>query len=542
MPRALILAGLVVVASHWASGQTHGVLRVSVTWLDTGQNVAPVAHHALLVSDDPPSAPPRRIVTAVDGTVDIKLRPGVYTVESDRPVAFNGRAYRWRQTVEIPEGRDVALEFTADNAEVEPALPDAVPPVVSEVSAPSFLLSEWEDSVVALWTPTSRGSGFVVDARGLVATSRQVIGDATAAAVQLSPSVKVAARVVAADAGRDVAVLWIEPTVAGSVRPVPNECPPPVTSPVVDGQELFTIGAPLRGPKDLAWANVRLEPDGLLADFGLEAGAAGGPVFTATGDLVGITSVADETDETSRSRSRVVRASDVCHVLASSAQEMDATAPPSGTALPVEPSRPFPLDALEEGARRHSGSLAPYQLSSADFDVSFFTPVLVYAAQQRSGRTGGPYTPEAMEERRRVTDFGRWSDYVEAVPPVVLVRVTPKLEQGFWARVARGAAWTQGVSLPPITRFKPGFARMRVLCGSTEVPPIHPFTLDTRVSESDAIREGLYVFHPDALGPHCGTVTLVLSSEKAPTRGDTRVVDPRLIDLIWRDVAPWRTP
>jgi hypothetical protein len=42
---------------------------------------------------------------------------------------------------------------------------------------------------------------------------------------------------------------------------------------------------------------------------------------------------------------------------------------------------------------------------------------------------------------------------------------------------------------------------MHVFCGDAEVTPIHPFKLEQRVSESDAIYEGLYVFDPGALGP-----------------------------------------
>jgi len=324
---------------------------------------------------------------------------------------------------------------------------------------------------------------------------------------------------------------------------VPLECPPPATSPIVDRQELFTIGAPLRGAKDLASAHVTLDPDGLIAYFGLDGGGVGGPVFTAAGAVVGLTSVADVTDETRHADWRVVPVERVCDVLAIASNDMDATTPPGGVHLPVEPAGRFPVEALNDDSARDAGSLAPYQLSAADFDVSFITPVLVYGAQQRgeAERTGGAGSPEvAAERRRRLTDFGRWSEYVADVRPVLLVRVTPKLEEGFWTRVARGAAWTQGVSLPPIKRFKPGFARMRALCGSTEVTPIHPFTLETRLSESDAIREGLYVFHPDALGPHCGSVTLVLYSEKAPTRGDTRVVDPAVVERLWQDFASWR--
>ena len=106
--------------------------------------------------------------------------------------------------------------------------------------------------------------------------------------------------------------------------------------------------------------------------------------------------------------------------------------------------------------------------------------------------------------------------------------------------VARGAAYTQGVALPPIKHFKPGFSRLRAFCGNEAVTPIHPFTLEQRVSETDAIREGLYVFDSQALGPHCKSVKLVLSSEKEPEKPDTRAVDPQVIERIWQDFAPYR--
>jgi hypothetical protein len=136
-------------------------------------------------------------------------------------------------------------------------------------------------------------------------------------------------------------------------------------------------------------------------------------------------------------------------------------------------------------------------------------------------------------------DFSNWSDYVGDFPPVLLVRVTPKLMEAFWTTVARGAAQTQGVALPPIKHFTSGFSRMRAFCGDAEVVPIHPFKLQLRVSENRTIDEGLYVFDPDALGPRCGTVKLVLYSEKEPQKGDTRVVDPKLLQQIWQDFAEY---
>ena len=544
--RALLFATLFFVSSRAAFGQTLSVLHITVVVVDAERKATPVPRHALLVSDNPASAPPRQIVTTLDGTADVRLRPGNYTVESDRPVVFHGKAYQWTQMVDIVAGRDAVLELTADNAEVEPAA-SATSAAPLEADR-SFLLSQWQDSVVALWTPSTHASGFLIDAKGLIATNQRVIGTATSVEVQLSPAVKVTASVLAADPVRDVAVLWIDPRVAASLRSVSLGCAQAAKPPVVDGQELFTIGAPLREQKGMTSGTVsRVEPHAIVSDFRLASGSAGGPVFTAGGDVVGITSIVDDKSESRRAASRVVRIDDACDVVASAEKKMKDAAPPDGTHLPVEPVRPFPVNALKDAAQRRAGSLSPYQMSSSDFDVAFLTPVIISGAQSQSeqesgrGRRGGARTPDAQPAVvRPLTDFGNWSEYVADVPPVLLIRVTPKLVEGFWTTVARGAARTQGVSLPPIKHAKSGFSRMRVFCGDAEVTPIHPFKLEQRVSESDAIDEGLYAVDPGALGPHCGPVKLVLYSEKEPAKGDTRLVDPRVVQQIWQDFAPYR--
>jgi hypothetical protein len=212
---------------------------------------------------------------------------------------------------------------------------------------------------------------------------------------------------------------------------------------------------------------------------------------------------------------------------------------PVATHLPVDPVMPFPADALEAAVKSRAGNLSSYQVSSSDFDMALLTPVLVYSGkrntQQANTRTAG-----GNRRGPDLTDFGNWSEYFADAPPVLVVRVTPKLAESFWTTLARGAAYTQGVALPPIKHFKPGFLRLRTFCGDVEVTPIHPFTLEQRVSETDAVREGLYVFDSQALGPHCKLVRLVVYSEKEPEKQDSRTVDPQVIDGIWQDFAPYR--
>jgi S1-C subfamily serine protease len=533
MPRALVLASLLLVTASAASSQALGVLHIKVVVTDPERNATPVAGHVLLVSDNPPSAAPRAIATARDGTATVRLRAGNYTVESERPVAFQRRTYQWTQRVDITAGGDVVLELTSANAEVAPLASETTTAASPLETDPSFILPQWQESVVALWSPTTHGSGFLIDTKGLIATNQRVVGTATAVEVQLTPEVKVMARVLAADPVRDVAVLWIDPAVAAAVRPVPLGCSPSARPPVVEGQPLFMIGTPLRGETGMTSGPVtRVERRAIVADFRIASGSAGGPVFSAAGGVVGITTVSPDDEERRRFAARVVRIEEACAVVASAEAKMQGQAPPNGVRRPVEPVRPFPMDALKEAAQRRAGSLSPPQMSSSDFDIAFITPVLTYGAQGRAST--------ASDVLRPIREFSNWAEYVAEYPPVLLIRVTPKQVERFWTKVARGAAQTQGVSLPPIKRAKAGFASMRALCGGAEVVPIHPFTLEQRVDETEAIYEGLYVFDPGAFGPQCGTVTLVLYSEKEPQKGDTRAVDPKVLQRIWQDFAPYR--
>jgi len=519
MGRALVLSILVVAAQTAIAGQTLVVLHIRAVLTDATGRATPVARHALIISDNPPTTEVRRVLLGLDGTANVRLRPGNYTVESDNPLVFQGKAYHWRQTLDIVAGRDSALDLTLANAVVEPIAPGTTAADTPLKTDTSLLLRQWLDSVVALWTPTAHGSGFLVDATGLIATNQRVVGDATSVEVQLSRSIKVAGTVVEADRQRDIALVRINPAVMASITPVPLGCPRSSTLPVARGQEIFTLAAPLRQEKDWTSGTVsRVDAHTIASDLTLATGGTGGPVFTASGDLVGLSSLPDERDEPRRGATRVVRIDGACELVAAAAQKVKDAPAPSETHLPVEPTEPAPIDAFKDAVKRRAGSLLPYQMAASEFDVAFITPVLNFAAQSQPNQ-----------------NFSNWSDYVADIPPVLFVRVTPKMAESFLAKMARGAAYTQGMALPPLKRLKSGFQRLQAYCGSAEVTPIHPFKLDLRVSETDAVYEGLYVFDPAALGPGCSTVSLVLYSEKEPAKADTRVIDPKMLQQIWRD-------
>jgi len=117
MLRATLLAAILFVASRTATAQATSTLHIKIVLADAAGVTTPVARHALLISDNPSTTAPRLATTGVDGSADVKLRPGNYTIESDRPVTFHGKAYQWTQTLDIVAGRDSVLELTAKNAD-----------------------------------------------------------------------------------------------------------------------------------------------------------------------------------------------------------------------------------------------------------------------------------------------------------------------------------------------------------------------------------------------------------------------------------------
>ncbi len=536
MLRATAIAAWLALAPSAIGAQALGTLHITITLSTADGKVTPVPRHALLISDNPSTAAPRLVTTGVDGTVDVRLRPGNYTVESDHPVAFNGKAYQWTQIVDIAAGRDAVLALTTNNAEIESGVTAVAASTPSLESEPSLLLPRWRDSVVSIWAPTTRASGFVVDAKGLVVTNQRSIGAATAAEVQLTPSVKVAARVLTSNAAKDVAVLWIDSGVVAAVKPIPLGCALPKPT-LANEQDVFALGVPLRHETDMT--------SGTPADLVLTYGNAGGPVFTADGTFVGMTSPADKSDDDKRGNARVVRAGDVCDALTEAQGRLAAASAPPAATLPIEPDWTLPLEAFKDAAAHRAGSLSPYHVSTPTFDVAFVTPIMTYGAQyqseQMSRRTRRGKDARTIEIEpvlvRPVMDFGNWSEYVEDFPPVLLVRITPKQVEGLWQKVARGAASTQGVGLPPITHAKAGFARLRAFCGDAEVTPIHPLSIEHRLSDTDAVYEGLYVFGPDAFRPSCGTASLTVYSEKDPSRGESRAIDPAVLQQIAKDFA-----
>jgi hypothetical protein len=508
------LAATLALVSTLVAAQATGTLRVRVVLTDASGVATPIPRLVLLVSDDPPTAEPRRVRTAADGTVELKVAPGTYTVELDEPIAFRGKAYTWTEIVEVRAGRETVVDLTAGNAEIAES---------ARLSADSAtLLTAWRDSVVEIWTPTRHAAGFVIDAaRGLVVTSHLAVGTATSVEVQLtagSERLKVPGRVVVSERESGAAVVWIDPGTIQSTRAIDPGCAGGSFTVPAYKDVVTAITASMFGGKEVSdGAVTRVTAQAIFSDVRIGSDSAGGPVFAQSGALAGISAIDDKQDVRRWNDAWVVPIERACGTIAAALQKTTGVTPPPATRLPLEPIVPKarPIAIIKSGGATKSPRQTAPTISASNFDLTFMTPALA----------------RDLDAGAR-SDFSTWTDYVRDAEQVLLVRVSPQFEESMWKTIARGAAATQGMALPPLKSFTSNFLQMRAYCGDTEVMPIHPFIIEHAVEGRSAIREGLYVFPIDAFGPQCATVKFAMFSEKDPKGGDTKTIDPKLFEQL----------
>lgn len=538
---ALVLA----LAAFAASAPQTVVLRITVTVTAADGSARPVPRHALLISDDPVTTSPHRYVTTNHGTAEAHLRPGRYTVESDSPFVFEGKTYEWTQPVTVAADGDTALALTAANATIASAKAgSADSPGIAEADAEraeAALLAGWQASVVTIWTPRALGRGFLFDDRGLIATNQRLIGRDTDVEVQLSAAKKVAGRVVAVDVGRNVAIVAIDPQAAVPAKAMTLGYAQTGSGAVRERDKVYAIETGAGEEKGLVSGTVqRVNARVVTSDVVLGRDNSGTPIVTGSGAVVAITTAGDDASPVNEISSRSVRIDDARAAIAEAERKLETTAPPPRTLLPVEPDRPFPEDALKTAAKAHGSAPAAYLIAASDFDISIITPPVLYASiHTPEDRDHFDYTrgdrAAAQPALRPLDEFGGWNDYVTDPRPVVFVRVTPKFGERLWTTVARGAAQTQGVMIPAIKKPKAAFGRLHLACGTADVAPIHPFRIEHRVDDGTSVDEGLYVFPASAIAPACGAVKITVFSDKPQDKGDTRTIDPKIVQRVSED-------
>ena len=130
-----------------------------------------------------------------------------------------------------------------------------------------------------------------------------------------------------------------------------------------------------------------------------------------------------------------------------------------------------------------------------------------------------------------------------AHPAVFAIYVQAKAKEGVGAGFGRAFLTPNA---PAKLKFKADFQKMQLVCGATEVQPIHPGRVPVSVSVhnravrmEDATFKGIYLYPPDAINPQCGQAKLVIYS----TKGDepsVKVFDAKTVQSVWADFDAFR--
>jgi S1-C subfamily serine protease len=414
--------------------------------------------------------------------------------------------------------------------------------------------SRLQTSVVTVWSEIGHGTGFVFDKGGLVMTNQHVIGPSEYVAVQFDQKRKLPAVVLASNAEKDVAILWI------SLEGLPDVSIAPLVKidtgepPVIEGERVLTIGSPLNQRKIMTTGVVsKVEQRAIISDVNLNHGNSGGPLFNSLGEVVGITTFGDFSRRGGPGVSGIVRIEETLSIINQARSNMKARKRPLSLFLPVEPTEPFPLEAIKSVVTAEKFDMGRYFFGVGEYQITLITPPLNYRLATEAEREAAKTKNKRNDKDGAVhgtfdvlDEFKGWREYVGDYKPVLMLRATPNFGESFWGAFSRGLAAAYGVHTRANLRFKTDFYRMKLRCGDDEVLPIHPGKIAHVISESnyfvrakDATYEGLYFYPPNAITSACGRVTLEIFSERNPDKPDVKVLSEKTVARIESDFQPY---
>src|SRR5246500_3333304 len=524
---------------------------VHVILVDSELNQKPVPFlHVSFLKGDKTSLD---VKTGLDGIAETALPPGTHPVTTSKPVDFDGKRYSWSQRVTLT-GTEKAIDLTNENAKVEDNA--AAAPTRSSGASSGDLTEQFKklkNTVVTVISESGPGTAFFVDGKGLILTNQHVVAQSQYLAVQFDREHKIAAQLIASDAQKDVALLWVNISALPSAKPAVLAPSSNGHALVQEGERVFTIGSPLSLDKIITTGIVsKVDAHTLMSDININPGNSGGPLFNNAGQVVGLTTFGTSA-ERGPGVSGVVRIEEALALLEENRGKATGTPPPAAL-LPVEPLTPYPVEGLKAALQGEKFDARPYYFYAGDFEVALSTPPFDYREKEenrlRAERTQkkrnrkDANTPDAAQQDADREDTPRdWESEAGRNRAVLGIYVVPKVKEGFGSALSRSLRNGYGAAN---LKFKTDFQSMKLFCGEKEVQPIHPgripLTVNVRnesVKLEDSTYKGAYFYPPDAVNPQCGTVKLAIYSSKS---GEPviKTLEGNTTTRIWADFDAFR--
>jgi hypothetical protein len=516
-------------------------VKVKVAVVAADLSVKPVPKYSLSVCRQPGCQPQYPCSSDLEGTLTVTLPPGDYTIASKAPLDFEGKRYSWSLNFTLPPDKDVSLELSNDNASIE-ALPQAANTGESDEGR---IFEKVKNSVFKIFSDDASGSGFLVDASGLVLTNYHVVRGSDYLAVKVSESEKYPAVLVATDAVSDLAVLRVNPEAVKNLFVLSFAQDSKEHPAVRTGQRVMAIGSPLSTETILSAGLVsKVEADAILSDVNINEGNSGGPLLDLQGNVVGICTF--KLAGSGAGVSGILRPVKAISLLDSARQKLSVTACPLATKLPVESSIQYPPELLRQACATQTRREEQYQDSMGPFAISYWTPVLASCLKQQqeaerakrlAKHRNGKDTQEASS-----TELYGWQKYAGEYSPVVMIVAMPEIGSTGGSIFLK--ILTEGTSRSHL-KYKTSFRKMELIRDGKTVEPIKPGRSSTEIDMNDAYAKasdaayfGVYEYPPEAFRPGAKLV-LRIWDEKRESPKEESTIPEKIRAQIWRDYEPY---
>lgn len=522
--------------------------------VDKDLNVKAVPKLAFLIeAQGGPAGKPTRVVTGFDGTASVALPAGSYVVKSENPIQFEGKNYVWEVTVPVPAGAEKVLELSNDNAAVTEAAPER------RVAEEAEIFQRLRNGVVTVEGEVGRGSGFLVDEKGIVLTNQHVIRSSKELRVQFDARRKVRATLLADDPGTDLAALWV------NLEAFPDYVLLPLAKAnaneplVVEGEKVLAIGSPLHQQKIITIGIVsKVEPKAILSDINVNPGNSGGPLISSRGEVVGIVTFKDPA-VTGAGISGIVRIEEAADVLAAAREALATAERPSAELMPVEPETKFPVEALQavaESVTSEKFDKKPYYLDLGRYEIAFVTPILRwYLSEEDRIEAAREKEKERKKKPKAVKGtfepgegLRNWAEYVGKYQAVVYIRALPEIAETGGSKFWRGLAAAGGTGMRGRYKFKASFYEMALHCDGQEVIPIERGKIEHLIelpkygdTQAHQTFSGIYTYPFDIFDPNrCRQLEVKVISEDDPTQPEGKAIPPATLQRVWLDFDGYR--
>jgi S1-C subfamily serine protease len=531
--KLLLVLFCVVAPCAWAAQVT-----ISVSLVSTELEVRPVPKHALEVLAG--ESVVQSGSTGLDGALVLELAPGSYTVKSAQPVTFQGASYQWSQPVAVG-GAAMKVELSTDNAAMS-----ASAPAGSGADA-ATVFNQVEKGVVTVESETGKGTGFLVDAAGLILTNDHVIGGSRYFVAEFDKASRYRAVVVASNVAADLAVIAVHPDVVQGLPVIPL-AKDSVDAPAAQvGETVFAIGSPFNQSKIITTGIVsKNEAEAIISDAMIKPGNSGGPMLNASGQAIGVNTFRDVSGGEAGA-SGTVRIWKANELLNEAKGKLPDASTLSTEKLPTYPETVYPVEALRDIVMAKEFDLKDYKLSMRRFELLVLTPpantyaeneAAIEAAKGREKRRKNDKV-EAENVFDPLGDLREWNQYAGKLKPIVTVMIYPKMRATIGSQFGAALLGTNAVLR---YEYRADFDTLRLINNGELMEPIRVGRTEqganfrTVYGRMQDVSYGGYVeYLPEAFYPKGGEVYFEVYDEDDPGKARIEKIPADLLARIQED-------